>query len=697
MVLFAAGMIGQAWAASFAEIGLTNPNPTDIDMFGDVLYVLDDDGWIYLYTGESWSDSSTGIKLHADNASPVGILAYDYATIYVLDKQGMVFVYGADTYVIPIHPENVNPVAITGYNATAYVADASGQLFIYAVQPNGEWIYDSSITLAVPNVLPSAIYAQYGLFHAAYVAGSTVHVFEYDRKWDVPFTISLENPRAGMDMTSLDDSIYVLKGYTIHEYDANGNPVIEYDIMLPATDPAGISVFDGQFYILDGTQVYRSDTWNIVAGISGTSLPTGLFVYDDIGVYVSDDISDGVYTNSTHSTQLHSDNTHPSGITYHDNTAYVADSDGHVYMYNVLSGEEWTHESTIILDAQNRSPTGVTLNNQVLYVVDNSTNTIYGYVGDDLWSLVGTIPLHDDNSDPTGIVLYGSRLYVLDGNGVVYSYVNTIDNWIWSHSILLHSKDQTPVGISMSDDIMHVAYGDGISHAYDKSLAYTGVVNSTEYGDTPNYNIHMHPENGSPSDIRLYEGVLYVLDSADDAIYVYDQFNEAWFYSYHFSLNQHNLNPVGMVIDADQMYVVNDDNILHVYQLLHSTQSDTPPVNSPQLYLLNFAGSGGTSDNGSSDTSSSANSRLSPLLFCNSSNIWFLECTNDVYYVPPSDDDDAAPPVDDTSAGVISDPAIKTIDRTPDNVQERTTDGGDQNRSCPLAYDYWCDGHGYQK
>ena len=666
LVLFAAGAMGHAWAASYVEIDLTNTSPVDIDVFDDILYVLDDTGWVYMYMGDEW-DSSVTVILHTNNISPTGILAYDSSTIYVLDTQGMVYVYGADSDVILIHPENRDPVAISGYDNIVYVADGSGVLFVYTVQPNGEWAYDSSIRLPVPNVSPSAIYVHDGVIHTAYVAGSTAHVFAYNgAAWNVPFTLSLENPQASLAMTSIDNSVYVLDGLTVYEYDTDGNPVIEYGMVLPATDPMGISVFDGRFYILDGTHVYESERWHVVANVKDTSPPTGLSMHDGAVVCASDKMSGGVYVNSTHTRLLHSDNTHPSGVASHDNTAYVSDSDGHVYVYSVQSGE-WIYEFSILLDEHNRSPSGVTVNNGILYVVDNVTDTIYGYAGTQ-WYLAGTISLDRDNRDPAGIALYGSRLYVVDDNGVVHSYLNTIDNWSWAYDVPLHSENRGPVDISVSDGMIYVADNvhDGL-YTYAKTwddiaeLSTGGVISDiTAYNNTlyvtttyPNadtvivvydrtdtgwikshyidihnsgghpadvyvknhtlmitdqgrgmytlddgsgqlYNIDLYSENKFPVDVNLYDDVLYVLDSVQNTIYVYDLFNETWFYTYHFPLSQYSVTPVGMTIDAGQMYVL-DNDVVSVYYSRHAIPTGTVSTTTPFISSYAFASPSGHS------------------------------------------------------------------------------------------------------
>ena len=660
MILLAAGAAGHAWAASYGEIDLTNTAPTDIDMFGDILYVLDDAGWIYTYTGIEW-DSSITLKLHANNVSPAGILAYDYDTIYVLDKQGMVFVYGTDPDVILLHPENNNPVAIAGYDDMVYVADSLARLYVYNVQPDGKWVYDSIIALPVPNVSPTALYVHDRIVHVAYVATGTVHVFEHTGSaWRVPYTISLEEPQASMDLSSQDGYVYVLDGSIVYKYDASGNPIIEYDIILPATDPAGISVFDGQFYILDGTHVYQSNTWDIVAEVSETSTPTGLFVHDDIGVYVSDDTSDAIYVNGTLSILLHPDNTNPSGITYQDDVAYVSDSSGHVYVYNVQPDGESTYESTIILYDGNQSPAGVTINNEILYVVDDTTHMIYGYAGKH-WSLVGAIPLQDDNANPAGIASYGSRLYVVDGNSVVYSYVNTIDSWTWSHDIPLHSGNQDPVDISIVDGSIHVTDGAaGTLYTYDKTWDSTKLVmvnHTGQFGDgDPSYDINLHYENSNPLNTYLYNEALYVLDS-NNIVYVYDLFDNMWFYSYQFSLEQYSIGLVGMAIDAGQMYIV-DDDVVSVYRSLHGTSVDhTPAVRYQPISYTFTSGSTSSSSTNSGDTT--------PLA--------------DIPDEPASSDPIGGPV------------ALMVVDQSRDVVQEKNTEGICAN---PYIYiQYWCQGH----
>lgn len=653
VVLFAAGAAGHAWAASYAEIDITDTSPTEIDMYGDTLYVLDDTGVIYAHTGQ---DLATVRTLHANNTAPAGMLAYDTDTIYVPDRQGMVYAYGTDPHVVSIHPGNSDPVAITGYDTTVYVADDSGHLYAYTIQTDQRWVHDTIIALPIPGVWPSAMYVHDGIIHAAYVAFGTAHVYEYDKTWNMAFSLALENSQ--MDITSSDDSIYVLDGSVIYEYDTGGNPIIVYDITTPAANPMGISVFDGLFYILDHKYVHRSDTWDIVADVGDVHIPTGLFVYDDdIGtVYVADDMSDVIYVNDTHTAPLHPDNMHPVGVTAEDDTAYVADSNAMVYVYDIRSDGEWVYEYVIALDERNRSPVGVSIDGGILYVADDSAGMIYGYTGK-LWSLLGMIPLYDDNLDPVGVASYGSRLYVMDGNGIVYSYVNTIDGWKWTHDISLHSEILYPADVSVSEGVMYV--GDGATdmlYTYDKVwdstyLSTGGIIGGITmyddtlyamatysdrdpviaayerigdiwhryddiklhdgndcpagmgmqdhtlfvtdrdggvyvYGDDKRQKIDLYFENSYPADVTIYDESMYVLDPIDDAVYVYDQFDETWFYSYHFSLDRYGANPSGIVIDKGKMYIVyQDDNIISVYQSLRGTSSDSVSLATSQPHL----------------------------------------------------------------------------------------------------------------
>ena len=596
-VLLAAGVAGQVWAASYVEITLTNTSPTDIDMFGGVLYVLDDTGLIYLYTGER-RDLSATIQLNADNTSPAGIHVYDSDTIYVLDGQGMVYVYGTDPHAMPLHEENGNPVAMTGFDDAVYVADNSGELYVYTVQSDRKWAFDSTIALPVPHVSPSGIYVNNGIIHSAYVAADTVHVFPYDTKWEAPYTISYESINS-LDITSMGESIYVLKDSAVYEYDISGNPVIEYDIMTPAIDPAGISVFEGLFYILDGTNVHQSGTWDIVAAVSDSSLPTGLF-HDGISMYVVDDLSNAIYVNDTHTAHLHTDNAQPTGIAVHDNMAYVADSDGHVYMYNVQPSDMCAYSSAITLDDNNQSPSGVAVNNGILYIVDDLSYAIYGYTGN-IWSLEGTIPLHDDNRNPTGMASYGSRLYVVDGDGTVYSYVNTIDSWIWAHDIPLHTENRDPVDISIVDGSIHVT--DGVSnklYTYDKTWDSTELYTANQTDQvSETYDIDLYFENNNPTDIRMYNGALYVLDSVDGIIYVYDQFGDKWIYSYHFSVDQYTAHPVGIAIDDGKLYVAYEDGI-SVYRALHGVSTDTVSADRQPTFFASDSSGGSSSSTQSS-------------------------------------------------------------------------------------------------
>jgi len=156
---------------------------------------------------------------------------------------------------------------------------------------------------------------------------------------------------------------------------------------------------------------------------------------------------------------------------------------------------------------------------------------------------------------PAGIAVDGERVFIADaGRGLVAIY-STDGRFIESfgESGFGLKRFSSPQGIAVQDGIIYVADG-GNSRVqiFDESGVFIGVVDGVKPLDDP---MKEQARLGRPVDVAVdYRGRIYVVDSSDDSVKIYDQAGE------YLGRLPELVRPVGITVANDGIYVADGDS-----------------------------------------------------------------------------------------------------------------------------------------
>ena len=216
--------------------------------------------------------------------------------------------------------------------------------------------------------------------------------------------------------------------------------------------------------------------------------------------------------------------------------------------------------SDITLDSTNVSATGVTANSTGIYVVNDgsgATDKVFAYNLDGTRKSGSDFALTGTYTSKTGITFTGNKFYLLDSTVVdVYSAAGTRDT-----SATFGSNNSLDSGLTTDGTKLYYAISD-----YIATTSFTGGGSTT---------MSLADGNDNQIGIAHHNGYLYVVDSADDKVYVYTT-SGTHQSAMDFNLTTDNANPTGITALANGDLLVTDsnDNKLYRYRKETATQYD---------------------------------------------------------------------------------------------------------------------------
>ena len=326
--------------------------------------------------------------------------------------------------------------------------------------------------------------------------------------------------------------------------------------------------------------------------------PTGITT-DGTYLYVVDLTDKKVYVHSLDGTRqadrdfnLDSSTGFASGITYDKTYIYILDSSGEkIFVYSLDGTRQSTREFD--LASSNDNPTGITTDGTYLYVVDQVDEKVYVHSLDGTRQSSRDFNLDSGNTNPSDITTDGTYLYVIDWVDrqlYVYSIDGTrqssrdFDFDTFKRSLFGITTNGTFIYTLNADDDKIYIYGDQPKLESTFSLpvaSFEGEATTTELDiplDTANFELlgkfGLDFNNTRATGIDTDGTYLYVADTDDDKVYVYNLDVTRPNPSRDFNLDSNNSGPSSMYSDGTYLYVVdNADGKVYAYSLDGTRQS----------------------------------------------------------------------------------------------------------------------------
>ena len=223
------------------------------------------------------------------------------------------------------------------------------------------------------------------------------------------------------------------------------------------------------------------------------------------------------------------------------------------------------------------------LDNTLLYVVDYSELKVFVYnVSDHERNLSKEFNLVSGNSQPSGITIVridsknyvyiadqSLHIYVYDINGTDVNFVNTISLLEFD---IVSISSLTSDGSASSDSTTLWAMDDNTKHIYAYSLP-NHIRLSLKDIDTSKLS---QMGSDSPIGISYVDDKMYVVDSVDTYVYVYDLNSSAADAASNFDLDATNVNPRDITVNDNRLLVLDaNDHKLYAYKMLDKSRESS--------------------------------------------------------------------------------------------------------------------------
>ena len=185
-------------------------------------------------------------------------------------------------------------------------------------------------------------------------------------------------------------------------------------------------------------------------------------------------------------------------------------------------------------------------------------------------ALIGSNNLHSSNTDPTGIAGWRTFLYVVDNDaGKIFAYRQSDQSFYEDHE--LRGGNNDPFGLVIIGSDMWVGDDDD-AKMYHYTIADNGGISRGTL-DITFASVNDDPRGMAVRDIRGSK-FIYVVDSTDHYVYVYNVSARGLDTPRGFNLSGGHNNPWGVWVQGDMLWADDrDDDVIRAYDLSDSSQA----------------------------------------------------------------------------------------------------------------------------